>query len=293
VHDIKDAKQDLNKINKILAENYGKYETGFLRIGGNLGEWSLDPGSNLGVKLEVQAAAVGQIQNPVVPELLAGALAVGLVDIGWTKSLDKKNLLRLNIVGGAGIERRLSAVSTDLVEKLPFQKEGVTLFGFDLFYRHKISFASSNLFLAGSTEETVYKGLGGTTSSTLDRKLRRITHEPQLRADYIYSIFGAHAILGTHPLPEKILPRVWNRAANSNWNRELGAMSGAGISAVQKFGKHSLIGSMGLYAGYLGGEIKWHMGRSEVKIMSYEIENSSAYKTLGRRTYSAAADIYF
>ena len=104
---------------------------------------------------------------------------------------------------------------------------------------------------------------------------------------------GAHAILGTHPLPEKLLPRIWNRAANTNFSRELGAMSGAGISFFHNIERHSLVASVGLYAGYIGGEIKWKLGRSELKIMSYEIENSSAYKTLGRRTYSAMANIYF
>lgn len=291
--DVKGASGNLSLINDILNKNYGNYETAFARLGSEMDILHPQPTylHTVGLGISLEAAGLGLIQNPVVPELQAAALAVALMRLSTKGDLGARWALETALVGGWGIERRLSAVSTDLIERIPFQKENVRLFGFDLGLR-KAWKIENGWWLAGvAWKATFYKGLSGQTSVALDRKLRNDTHAWEGRLDYSKNRWNLHGILGSHPLPIDLLPRVWDRAANSAPWRELGAMSGAGITRRWLLGSASSLDALGgFYAGYLGGVLTWSLSQaSKVQLATFGIENSSAYRTLGRRVYSLSA----
>jgi hypothetical protein len=284
--DVKDAHNDLFKINTILNDNFGNFETGFARIGGDfvLARPDRSWAKRVRMTVSVEAAALGLVQNPVVPELVAAATAVEMDRVavegepgpGWT--------YEAALVGGYGLERRLSAVSTDLIESIPFQKGNVRLVGVDLAAAKEWLRTDDRYALRAGWKGTDYFGIDAVTSVALDRHLRSFTHWWEGRADFSRGAFGVHGILGSHPLPVELLPRIWDRVANTNAWRELGAMSGAGVS----YSAHRLVVISGLYAGYLGGLLRWNAGkRTFLEISSFGIENSSAYRTLGQRVYAA------
>lgn len=291
-NDVKAAEKDLFKINQILNENFGKYETAFARVGSDFDvahpnrNWARD----VHASLSVEAAALGLAQNPVVPELVAAAsaVAVGRMALrgepapGW----------KYEAAGafGWGIERRLSAISTDLIESIPFQRDQVRLWGADLSASREWRTQGSSWLLRGAWRGTRYYGLEAKTSVALDRRLRDFTQWWEARADYARGGWGAHGIFGSRPLPYDLLPRVWDRVANTNSWRELGAMSGIGVAWTHSF----FAVSGGLYAGYLGATLSWLPGRrTAVRLSTYGIENSSAYRTFGQRIYSLASYIAF
>jgi hypothetical protein len=298
VSDIKGAKKDLVRINAILNENFGSYQTAFVRMGSDFGiaklasvAWPAEWRGWAGI----EGAALGLVQNPVVPELQASILAMGLLETSLLGRFSEGLFLEAGLAFGAGIERRLSAVSTDLIEKMPFQKEKILLFGLDLALRKHWRFERSQLRIMARTKETFFRGIGGQTSVALDRDLRELYHQWQLRGDFGFENYGLHTIVGPHPLPSDLLPRIWNRAANTHHWRELGAMSGAGASAQWRLGKASSLSAIaGFYGGYIGGELRWRFGeRSRLGLLSYGIENSSAYHALGQRVYALQAYFAF
>lgn len=284
--DVKNAHNDLFQINRILNENFGNYETGFARIGGDfvLARLERPWAKRVRMAISVDAAALGLVQNPVLPELVAAATAVVMDRVAIEGEPGAGFSYEAALVGGYGIERRLSAVSTDLIESIPFQKDYVRLVGVDLAVAKEWHRANDHVALRVAWKGTDYFGLDAVTSVALDRRLRSFTQWWEGRADYGWGPFGVHGILGSHPLPVDLLPRIWDRVANTNAWRELGAMSGAGLSYSPE--RLEVIG--GLYAGYLGGLLRWKAGaHSFLDISSFGIENSSAYRTLGQRVYAA------
>jgi hypothetical protein len=297
VSDIKTAKKNLPRINEILNQNYNSYQTAFTRIGVEhyfllrTGGWP----NKLRLAFDLEGAALGMVQNPVVPELQASLLMAGILGSSVSGRIGESFYLEAGMVAGAGNERRLTAVSTDLIEKLPFRKEKLSLVGVDLEMRQLFRLGKGALRLLARTEETVFFGQERQVSVTLNRNLRKTYHQWQGRADYSRSAHSGHLIFGPHPLPTKFLPRIWNRAANTNPWRELGAMSGiGGATSFLLGGPQSLGITGGFYGGYPGGELRWKFGEeSRLSLMTYGIENSSAYQTLGQRIYALQTLILF
>ncbi len=297
VEEVEGAKSDVSKINRILNENYGTYQTAFTRLGSDfdLAQPRRRGLERIRLTLSAEAAALGLVQNSVVPELLAAATAVGIVRLSWDSRFAETWFYEGALLAGWGIERRLSAVSTDLIEKVPFQKANVALFGADLKIRRDWRVDENFLSGRGGWKGTFYRGMGGQTSVALDRRLRSTTHAWELRGDITRKNWNLHGIFGSHPLPTDLLPRVWDRVANTNAWRELGAMSGAGLERAFPVGAASKLSLLaGFYGGYLGAEFRWYLSaRTHFDLATYGIENSSAYRTLGQRVYSFATYLSF
>lgn len=294
-NDVKAAQKDLFKINQILNSNFGLYHTAFTRIGGDF--VLLRPArawlKTIAGEISVEAAALGLVQNPVVPELVAAATAVTLVRFPLAAEPAEGWRFGLAPVFGWGIERRLSAVSTDLIESIPFQKGQVRVLGVDLLAAREWKRAEDRFAVRAAWNGTKYYGIDAQTAVALDRQLRDTTQWWETRADYHWHDWNVHAIGGSHPLPENILPRVWDRVANTTAWRELGAMSGAGVGWRKPLGAQMAIAlTAGLYAGYGGYAARWDVSaRTHVTLSSYGIENSSAYRTLGARVYAAQVNV--
>jgi len=299
LYEVQTARGDLQKINRILNENFGTYQTTFARFGSDFDVHGFQGLYLNKIKLSIvaEAAALGLVQNPVLPELLASLIAVGLVRVSFHGflSVDRSWVYESALVGGHGVERRLSAVSTDLIEKIPFQKANVWLAGIDLLGKKIWNRKKDKIEIKGEVRGTHYNGLEGQTSVSLDRKLRKGTYQWDIRIDYAREWWGLHGILGSHPLPTELLPRVWDRVANTTPWRELGAMSGFGARAKYGLGaKSKMVLLGGFYAGYIGGELQLHTGaRTNFRFASYKIENSSAYRSLGQRVYVFLSYISF
>ena len=242
--------------------------------------------------ISVDAAALGLVQNPVVPELVAAATAVTIARVSVAAEPAEGWSYEAALLYGWGIERRLSAVSTDLIESIPFQKGEVRLWGLDLAAAKEWKRPEKRFGLGAAWKGTKYNGIEAQTSVALDRQLRSFTQWWEGRADYTWGEWNVHGIVGSHPLPENILPRVWDRVANTNAWRELGAMSGAGAAWRKQLGAAASVSlTGGFYAGYLGFALRWApSARTHIDLSSFGIENSSAYRTFGQRVYCLASD---
>ncbi|MCO5141487.1 MAG: hypothetical protein M9962_00175 [Oligoflexia bacterium] len=290
ISDIKNAKNNISNINQILNKNYGSYETLFAKIGTRHTYLTKSPSwpQHYFFELGGESAGLGLVQNPVVPEFTASIIAMGVLTVGVDGRAFNDDLRILaSLSFGAGIERRVSATSTDLINKIPFQKDTVLLVGGDLRIQKLWRFSNTRWVLSGEVEDTYFRASEAVESVALDRKVRSNFLRYQGRLDFLYSFLNLHAIGGPHPLPSKFLPRVWHRVSNTRTNREIGAMSGAGAGFSWKAGPTARMAiTAGYYAGYVGGEFRtrWNQG-TEFRIGTYQLENSSAYKTLGQRVY--------
>ena len=296
-NDVRRAQKDLAKINGILNRNFGEYQTAFTRLGSDFD--IAHPGApwarTIRLELSLDGAALGLVQNPVVPELVAAATVVTITRAVLLAEPAEGWRAEGAVAWGWGLERRLSAVSTDLIESIPFQKDKVWLWGLDLAVSRTWVKGDDRFVAAASWKGTKYHGLEAQTSVALDRKLRSFTQWWETRGDWLRGAWGLHVLAGSHPLPVPVLPRVWDRVANTNPWRELGAMTGAGASWTAELGPRSTTTVLGgFYGGYLGGAARWSpRPRSRLELGSFGIENSSAYRTLGQRVYQASFYLAF
>ena len=298
VDKVKSAQGDLDQINQVLHDNYGSYEEAFAHAA--VGISGLTTGLDFPLLRRLyfdtssDALAFGRVQNPVVPELKADALLSGEIASGFDGSIEGSDVgqeLRTRVGGhfGMGYEKRVDAVSTDLIENIPTEGGSLSYYGFDLRLQKDFAMiAGLAIHSSAAVSDTAFhSSIDAATVSTVRWKLKN---------DLSGTSLALETVVGPQPLPVDFLPRTWDYVDQLNPWPELGAMTGAGLAWRSRLSdawirNTSLLARGGFYGGYPGGEIGLEAGDFKASIETWGIEASSAYQTLGQRLYLATAGV--
>jgi hypothetical protein len=301
VHEVENAKGDIDQIDDILHANYGTYEEIFGRVavltsGIKSGlEYPLFDSLYFGVSSDI--LGYGQVQNPVVPELQADIVLTGELKTGFDGRFDPLGLhTELGAHFGMGTEKRIDAVSTDLIQSIPTQTGRLTYFGFDFQMKRnfEIDRACEINSLGSVTESTFESAISGDQSTYVRWRLKN-----DLRMKLVPIITDKddliiETIAGPQPLPVEILPRTFDYVNQLDPLPELGAMVGAGLAWESQWKKTSnFIARVGFYGGYVGGGVSLATGILRFSVQNYEVEASTAYQTLGQRIWITSLGFVF
>lgn len=304
VHEITAAQGNLDQISQVLQANYGTFEEAFADL------TAKSTGINSGFDnpalrtiyfgVSADGLAYGMVQNPVVPELHADALITGTIQSGFEGSVDSLGI-KTQVGGhfGMGMEKRIDAVSTDLIENLPIHSGRITLVGFDLGasrstplspdYTLESRASIQDTFFSSTVAPSDLSTTTGGSSSYVRWKFKNDIDHPVDGILLDKDSIRLETIAGPQPLPVDILPVTWDYAHNLNSLPELGAMVGAGLAWDSLWGRDSeLTARAGFYGGYPGGSVSLQSRAFVGSLQSWGIEGSSAYQTLGQRIWVAS-----
>jgi hypothetical protein len=293
VNQVKGAQGNIDQINQVLHDNYGTYEEIIGHFGLEVSKistgWDTSMFKSIYVGTSADGLAYGMVQNPVVPELRAELLITGELNSGFQGTVDPLELSTLiGVHAGLGYEKRVDAISTDLIQSIPTQNGHLSYYGFDVELAHDFPISDAlKLKSHGSLDESIFhSNIDGTTSSYQQWKLKNdvpITTEWTLET-----------VAGPQPLPVYLLPRTWAYADQLNPFPELGAMVGAGLAWNSFWGENSnLLIRGGFFGGYVGAQLRVQTGVFHASLESWGIEASSAYQTLGQRIWVAGMGFLF
>ena len=143
------------------------------------------------------------------------------------------------------------------------------------------------------TQETFFRAVSSKAEGTnnVSWDLPSASHDWLLRNDLLVSRYNVHLILGKHPYPTALLPRVWNRVSQVPSGLKPLFSLGGGITAnVGGRTEGALLA--GYYAGKIGGEIRINSpDEINVRISSYGIPSPMGAKSQTQRAYGLALDI--
>ena len=307
IGDIKRAQGNLPAMTALLEGQFGRPQEAWSWFHVRTAQQWLPfwPGAIVHLGLDSEGLAYGLVQNPVVPELTAVGLLLGGVSLGVHGILPFLDLnLGFTIAAGFGREKRIDAVSTDLIDKLPLRTGAVKYYGFDFDLNRSFLWRSYTFTLSGQTHETIFETTTPTPQSgagSIDTAM--VKHRWQARARLNNSVdlpyfdklsIGFEALAGPQPLPVPVLPRSWDYAHDMYAIPELGAMFGWGSCATALFpGEKSVDAYFGFYGGYIGVGIEAKLKKMTLSLGSWGIENSAAYHALGERLWTATVGIGF
>lgn len=298
---IEEAKGSLTKVEAILEENYGTYQAAFARAGGELHLSALGTRSRLKGRIELEGAALGEVSNPVVPELHAHQLIAPLIGIGAEYQSEPQTSYRWSAsvmpFFARGKEKRIDAVSTDLIEKMPTHNGYAQTLGAE-----GATSLSSNLDLGAGVkpmlETAAMVRYSYVTSSAKPNPLSTLgtqTHWIRWRLSEEASqnlstgITGSgHLVAGINPTYKSFLPVSYDYISQIPLTAELGTMVGYGGKISHSFGASDLQSAhFGFYGGYIGGGADFEYKSAKLALMTYGLELSSAYQIQGQRFYMA------
>jgi hypothetical protein len=306
VSEVKNAQGNFSAINEILMKRYGAPEEALATIKASADPLlDRDTHGRIHVEASAQALGYGLVQNPVVPELHADAIAAGGVVLGYGGRIEPAAVdARLCVAGGSGREKRIDAVSTDLIERLPLRDGALTYYGLDLDLSRRFQLDRENtVLLSGLVRETSFQTT--TPSSPLNDTSDHLeTHrwkasgalERRVGSAFIAreSVVALEGFAGPQPLPIETLPRIWDYAHRLYATPELGAMTGAGLRWNGRFSRAvSLEARGGYYGGYAGGSLVLALGSFSINAASWGIETTAGYHVLGERLWQGGLAIAF
>ena len=236
VHDIQDAEGNIDQINQVLNANYGTYEILFSRLDLNESEiatgWDFSPVRRLNFGFSSNLIAYGEVQNPVLPQIVADAVLSGELHGSFTGAIDPIDLhTGIGAHVGWGYEKRVNAVSTDLIQSIPTQSGHVSFYGLDFALGRNFELADGLTWIAsGTASETFY-------SSSIDRSIASY-QSWKMKNDLQYGSFTLETVLGPQPIPIDFLPRTWEYVNKLDPLPELGAMAGAGLAWKTTWGEN-------------------------------------------------------
>lgn len=300
------AKGDLNQINEILKKKYGTYEeamgqltVSFDNIASLIRNTPLD---RLYLKVTGEMLVFARVQNPVLPELESNLIRGGIVTTGFNGDLQDTGInTRLGIVAGLASEKRIDAVSTDLIDSRPYRIGNVQLFGLDIDLSKKFEINPLlSLYSNMSVHESYVKTSTPAHSLNSEFKPEKVFHRWKIKNNLMHSspsiplVMGVETIIGPQPIPEDLLPRFWDYVHNNYPFPEWGAMTGIGSFTQFNFSKDTQVSTrIGFFGGYLGGSIHSQIGITRFTLASWGIENSAAYQTNGQRIWMSSLQIIF
>lgn len=233
-------------------------------------------------------------ENPVVPELHAAVMAAGSLSAGFEyKPANTGFKLTYGGTAGSGYEKRVDAYSTDIIDSAPVRMGNFYFYGADLTAEERVKLSrATDLKLGASDHETMFvsqvppASLSFGSDSPFWAHRWRADAELGWRANWAGGRVFAQAIAGPQPLPDEILPRVWDYAHALDPFPELGAMVGGGLGWESQWGRrNSVRATAGFYGGYPGGSVSAQFGAIKASAACYGIEASSAYQTLGQQIW--------
>lgn len=290
VSDLTSSQQSLSKMNSFLEGRYGYPEETFAEIEATIPmAWLSDRGwaQELHVQPRFEGILTGKVLNPVVPELLAHQVLSGGLEIALEGSASSLQMnTRAYALGGIASEKKVSAVSTDLIEKLPVQSGTLHYFGAGVVLHGRIAEGTSFGWEWGASSELVRFQSSFPGGPFLAWRWRL---ESKLSSNRTPRGFSARFILGPQPLPQKTLPRVWDYVHRLDPLPEIGTLLGAGL--VWSSPASWIRAEAGFYGGYWGGVIR--VGRPDgiaLRLENMGIETGSAYRILGERVISAGIE---
>lgn len=215
VNAIKGAHGQIAVINNILNQHYGTFEGAFTRVGGSVISvptgWSLAPARDLDFNLGVEGAASGRAQNPVVPEIRANLTLALVAGVGLEGELPGTSVKsHFGVFGGYGNEKRIDAVSTDLIESVPIRKGDLTLLGFEegleyawtdaaeIRYQSQLHLRETLGFSNTAPDKLGIEDTGGHSAFRW-----RVDSRAKLPSGIQLQV-----VLGPQPLPIELLPRI-------------------------------------------------------------------------------------
>lgn len=303
---VKASKNDLPTLLGVLRRNYGTYQASFAGVELSLERipiqlWWID---YLHFYVRTEAAGVGEVHNPVLPELKAAFAfdeMAALKAEHFFRTIGLRS--RLGLVYGKGKETRIQGFVTDFLETTPKRTGEFSFYGADLELEN-ISYWNKKFYQWNSAlyRPTWYlPTLGGNTYLFADPD-RTKTARTKIRSATVYQTswmglapkeFGPELVLGPQPLPVEIMPRIWEYVHQIYPWPEYGAMVGVGMLARWGSRDFQLITRAGLYAGYLGAFLGLKYGLLAFDLGSASIEESAAYKTRAQRCWLANLSLKF
>ena len=305
VNQIQNAKGDLGAVNAILNQNYGTYQEAISNFTASLHGIKMGNGvlSTLYFETSAEADGTGLVSNPVLPELHASLLGAGIISTGFEGELFPIHLkTHFGVFVGDGIEKRIDAYSTDLIESLPIRDGSFQVFGLE-------QMLSQTTFLSPhwswynkvSARETDFQS--HTPAAVNDSETDPSYFAIRLRAEteitwqthlfpFRQSYISLGEIIGPQPLPVNVLPKIWDFAHRLDTFPDWGAMLGTGLTLRGDWDKsYQTKFFAGFYGGYWGGGLSMELKRITASFGSYGIEGSSAYQILGQRLMTASLSI--
>jgi len=280
VGDVQNARGSLSAVNGVLQNRYGDLEETFL---------AADAVCSLGQSWEFGVSAdglgYGSARNPVIPELDAVMTIGGFASATYLWAPAEGWKLRPGILIGGGGERKIHAVSTDLIESLPLRSGAFALLGAEFSVEY-----GRSLLPVLEWKQTLFARYAGVDSTTppadLDQNKDRVhaIFRWRIEEEFIPSPWedwvSWHVIAGPQPLPLPVLPPIWDVVHDIQDFPELGVMLGGGIRLLKAV-------TVGFYGGYFGAGIDYMTGPLSLSAGTWGLEGSSAYQTQGSRLWTA------
>ena len=282
---------------EILASLRGSYELGFGSLDlhapvllNNRDEWPY----RMAFNIVAEGAGILSYRDVNLNEIRAAAIYAGILRLAFEGNLLEDLYFETAFVFGAGGERqdRLEDNGTAVARH---KRQAVTVLGgLDMKMQKVWRFNNgSRLVSTIGTEETVFRGIKNKDEGNVNWKLEGISHDWLFRNDYLFNRFNVHAIAGKHPYPSKFLPRTWNRIADNASTGTIGSLVGAGGGITAGVGRGIFLAGMaGYYAGGIGGEFRLRSkDQFDLRLSTYNVENSADYRSFNQRIYSLTFDL--
>jgi hypothetical protein len=273
-----------------LEENRMRFQTVFTELGfrwvspNEGGEWWRIGWHN-------EASAVSRVFQLTPLEGSLNFLAASYLKATFVKRWDSGFSLELGFVGGGGLERRARGTASRWSTSVPVQKNYTVLGGLDLMLQYKIT-GDDHFILLNAKNDFSYFYLPNEEDRAGDR-LRSVYQNWQGRIDFMtLTGWNVHFLSGLFPIPTRVTPRTWVRAANTSSMKEVGALIGVGGGWQYRWNERRSLALLGgFYGGYPGGEFRWQFNRrNHLRLMTYGIELARTYRTLGQRVYGLSVD---
>jgi hypothetical protein len=285
VSSIQDAKGDLTRINDILQSKFGSFEAavGVIKARYETPRYYFEASS--------EVLGIGQVQNPVLPQLHAGVTAEGVLS-GGLHSDSGEWTTRAGLTAGYGREGRVDAISTDFLDHVPWRWGGLALGGGEAELGRRVFPCAGCRWMSTILARETFFGSSVQSSTQSLSSPSSVFHwkaktgfDKTLSGGNRFSL-GAEAIAGPTPLPTDFLPRAYEYEVDAKPFPSFGSMVGAGAVARKAWGSTTLlVGRAGFYGGYVGGEASFHSGRFEGGVGSWALNPTPFYQLVSQRLW--------